>query len=92
MSENGQPSVPRMPWGIHLDGAAVDVNPLAAGQIEVVLTPIAIADGRVAMMPPQVRVVFSDEGFARFQEIVAAGGRRSPIHLARALPPEPPTA
>jgi hypothetical protein len=76
-----------MPWSINLDGAAVDIEPLDDGEAELVLTPIAVGAGRVAMMPPQVRVRFGPEGFETFCGLVAQA--RSPIQVARVLPPEP---
>lgn len=77
-----------MPWGVYLDGAAVDVEKIGA-EYEVVFTPIAVGSGRVAMMPPQIRVRFSAEGFATFCQLLADN---APIHVAREMPPEPKAA
>ena len=44
--------------------------------------------GQVQMMPPMVRITFGQEGWEAFQAKVAADGGRSPITIARVLPPE----
>lgn len=89
MSTNGQPpapQTPRMPWGVYLDGAAVDFEKVAGGYVEAVFTPIAVdAGGRVGLMPPQVRVRFSPEGWATFCRLVADS---APIQVAQRIPPQ----
>lgn len=94
MSENGQPEAPKMPifpWELILRNSATFFEPTPDGGMVVGLAPAALGPaGQIQMMPPMIRIVFGEAGWTAFQAKVAADGGRSPITIARMLPPEPP--
>ena len=94
MSANGQPpqpAVPIFPWELWLRNSSCFFEPTQDGGMILNVCPVALAQtGQISMMPPMVKVVFGADGWKQFQAQVAQDGGRSPIEIARMLPPDPP--